>query len=120
MSGKFVQARRSVLMVCCSSSLERLRIQPRLPKVISTNSATEFLQARPDGVQPLHLFQDRNSRRTGMDLGIRRGERHWSSEVEELRRLPRRARDDSLFSWSHGTEPGGGSGEWHCIDSGVR
>jgi hypothetical protein len=41
----------------------------------------------PQGfVQPLHLFQDRNSCRTGTYLGTGRGERHRLSKAGEIRR----------------------------------
>ena len=103
-------------MVCCSSSLERSQIQPRLPRDRGSQSyfhqpPTEFLRVRLNGVQHLHLFPDRNSRRTGVDLGMIRGERHWSGEIEKILRPPWRIRGESVLSLARKTELESGSGE---------
>ena len=74
------------------------------PELFLPTPSTEFLRVRLNGVQHLHLFPDRNSRRTGVDLGILHGGQHWSSEIEKILRPPWRIRGESLLSLSRKTE----------------
>ena len=56
--------------------------------ISATNAATESLQARHDDAQLLHLLGDRDFRDAGTNFRIRREERYWSSEIEEIHRSP--------------------------------
>ena len=81
MSEKFIRARGWLLIICFSWYL-RLSIRPRLPHDRGSQS---YLQQHLQSLSKLASTVS-NLRHTGMDLGVRREERYWPSEIVEIRR----------------------------------